>query len=480
MIIFLIGGLLCVLNHFKFEISTNQEYYMSAAKWWADPSWIPGSFHFSDAAGTRIGMNIVMYPFWKFFNYETLVMSTTFLNLFVIGGLIFLIANEIRKPSIIFMVLIHLTLFSGLGDKSFYAGEWIFGGAEPKTFTYIFCLAGILFYMRKKFIWTFLLVAIGAYFHVLVACWILMILLIDSLLQDGFKPTLKRGLIFGVGVLPMFIYLLSTYFQRGAGSYAELDKLYISLLPNHLKPWLVEGKEYRFYLGFFYAFAAATIAFYRYKKVDKKTALIYRLSIYAFIIPATLALFAPWDWFAPFLKAYPFRLTMIHKLLFFLAAAMDISHRLENVKWRKQLTTALIVILTISGILRINKNIVKRWANYQDKNCLEIAEVLKDKYPPGTHVFYLDAEIKKADDKLDPLGRMSRANVYFSNKILPSEPEKMMEWYRRKQLTELIQQDSSKINLLQKEKIEVIVSKKSLPLEQVAEVSEFKIYQFKL
>lgn len=480
MIIFLIGGLLCVLNHFKFEISTNQEYYMSAAKWWADPSWIPGSFHFSDAAGTRIGMNIVMYPFWKYFNYETLVMTTTFLNLFVTGGLIFLIAKEIRKPSLIFMVLIHLTLFSGMGDKSFYAGEWIFGGAEPKTFTYIFCLAGILFYLRKKFVWTFILVAIGAYFHVLVAGWILMILLIDSLLQDGFKPTFKRGAIFAVGVLPLFLYLLSTYFQRGAGAYADLDKLYISLVPNHLQPWLVKGKEYRFYLGFLYAFAAAAAAFYRYKKVDLNTATLYRLSIYAFVIPAFLALLAPWDWFAPFLKTYPFRLTMIHKLLFFVAAAMDVSYKLENLKWRKKLTSALIVILVVSGVLRINKNIIQRWGNYQDKNCLEIAKVLKENYPPGTKVFYLDAETKKADDKLDPLGRMSRTNVYFSNKILPSEPEKMMEWYRRKQLTAAVQEDTSKINLLKAENIEVVVSKRQLPLELVSEVREYKIYNLKL
>lgn len=480
MIIFLIGGLLCVLNHFKFEISTNQEYYMSHAKWWADPSWIPNTFLLSDAAGTRIGFNVMLYPFWKFFSYETLVMSTTFINLFIVGGLIFLIASEVRKPTIIFMVLIHLTLFSGLGDKSFYAGEWIFGGAEPKTFAYIFGLAGIIFYMRKQYIWTFLLVALGAYFHVLIAGWILVMLLLDSLFQDGIKPTIKRGIVFGLGILPLFLYLLSTYFQKGSNSYAGLDKIYIAQVHNHLKPWLVPGKEYRFYLGLSYAFIAAAISFYRMKKVDAKTAMIYRLSIYAFIVPAFLATLAPWEWFTPFLKAYPFRLTMMQKLLFFVAAAMDVSFKLESIKFRKQVTAGLIVILTVSGVLRINKNLVKRWGNYQDKDLLKVAEVIGSKFSPGTKVFYLDAATKVPDDKLDPLGRMARADVYFSNKIIPSEPEKMMEWYRRKQMTIAIQEDTSKISELKKDNIEVIVSKRELPLEKIAEVSEYKIYNFKL
>lgn len=480
MIIFLIGGLLCVLNHFKFEISTNQEYYMSHAKWWADPSWIPGSFLLSDAAGTRIGFNLVLYPFWNFFTYETLVMSTTFINLFIIGGLIFLIAKEIRRPSIIFMVLIHLTLFSGLGDKSFYAGEWIFGGAEPKTFAYIFSLAGILFYMRKQYAWTFLLLAIGTYFHVLIAGWILVILLLDSLLQEGLVATVKRGLIFGLGAIPLLIYLLSTYFEKGANSYAGLDKIYIAQVHNHLKPWLVPGKEYRFYFGLLYAFIAAAIAFWRYKKVDPKTAIIYRLSIYAFIIPAFLALLAPWDWFAPFLKAYPFRLTMIHKLLFFVAICMELSQKLERVKFRKQVVAGLVLILVVSGFLRINKNLIKRWGNYQDESLLEVSKFVGLKYQPGTKVFYLDAAIKVPDDKLDPLGRMARVDVYFSNKIIPSEPEKMMEWYRRKQLTIAIQEDLSKISQLKDENIEVVVSKQILPLELVSEVREYKIYNFKL
>lgn len=453
---------------------------MATAKWWADPSWIHGSFLFSDPAGTRIGQNILMYPFWNLGSFESVVMTTTFLNLFMLGGIIFLIAKEIQKPTIIFMILMHLILFSGLGDKSFYSGEWIFGGAEPKTFCYFFCLSAILFYIRGKHLWTFSLMAVATYFHILVGGWILIILLLDSLLQKGIRPTLKNGIIFGVAFLPLFAYLLSTYFQKGSAAYEGLDKIYIAQIHNHLKPWLVPGKEYRFYLGLLYAAIAAAIAFYRRNKVDAKLSAIYRLSIYAFIIPATLTLFAPWDWFAPFLKAYPFRLTMIQKVLFYIAICLEISSRLEKVEWQKQITLALSLIFIVSAGLRLNKNIVKRWNNYKDQDLVDVVRVLTEKYQPGTKVFYLDTAVRVPDDKFDPLSRMSRMDVYFSNKLIPSKPDIMQEWYRRKLKTIELQEDPSKINTLIDEKIEVVVSKRQLPLELVSEVREYKIYNLKL
>lgn len=454
---------------------------MSIARWWADPSWIPNSFLLSDAAGTRIGLNAIMSPFWNMASFETVAMTATFINLFIIGGLLFLIAKEIRKPSIIFMILMHLTMFSGLGDKSFYSGEWIFGGAEPKTFCYIFSLWGILLFMRKKYVWTFLLLAVAAYFHVLIAGWILLILLIDNLFQDGIKVTFKNGVIFVIGILPLFFYLLNSWFQKGASSYAGgSSDIFISNIHSHLKPWLVEGREYRFYGGLFYAFVAAAIAFYRHKKVDKNTALLYRLSIYAFAIPAFLAIFAPWDWFEPILMTFPFRLTMMQKILFYIPVVMEISGKLENLQWKKQITAGLVIILIVSGALRLNKNIIQRWSNYQDENLLKISEILVKNYEPGVRVFYLHAKTRKPDDKLDPLQRKARANVYFSNKFLPFSPERMLEWERRKLLTEEIRADLSKIELLKNENIEVVISKEVLPLELVAEVSEYKIYNFKL
>ncbi len=476
MIVFLIGGLLCVLNHFRIEISTNQEIYMALAKWWADPSWIPQSFYFSDPAGTRIGFTAIMYPVWKWFSFEAVSMGATFINLFAIGGFIFLIAKQASKVNFFFFILMHLTLFSGLGDKSFYSGEWIFGGAEPKTFAYIFSLWGLLLFMKGKHTWTFLLLALGAYFHVLVAGWILLILLLDTWYTDGFKRSFKSGLIFVAGIAPLFFYLLSSYFQKGVSSFAGADDIFIYHLRNHLRPWLVEGREYRFYGGLFYAFVGCLVAFYRLKRTDPKIALLYRLSIYAFIVPAFFTLLAPWDWFTPFLKIFPFRLTMMQKILLFVAVGLEVCQKFETLRFKKQITIGFAVVLLVSGALRLNKNIVKRWNNWQEDSLVLVAQYLETSYPAGTSVFYIETNTLKSDDEMDPLSRMARVNVFFVNKFLPFSPEKILEWQRRLELTKSIQKDPAQIERLKKEPIDLILTKKELNLRLIHKLGEFNIY----
>lgn len=480
MIFFIIGGLLCTLNYFKIEISSNQECYMALAKWWADPSWIPGSFLLSDVAGTRIGLNFIMSPFWQFGSFETVTITATFINLFLTGGALLLIAKEIRRPSLIAIVLFHLVMFSRLGYRSFYSSEWMFGGAEPKTFCYFFVLLGVFYFVRKKFIPAYLYLAVASHFHALIAGWVFLIFIIDNLLKDNFKTAFKNGIVFALGILPFVIYMLSAWFNKGVNSYsAEADNLFISSIHSHLKPWLVQGKEQRFFLGLFYAFLAACFAYYRHDKVDPKSATLYRLSIYAFLIPAVQAIFAPFEWFTPFLKLFPFRLTMMQKVLFFIPMIMEISLKLETLKWKKHITILATIILVITGFIRINKNIVKRFNYFQDPEVLKIAEYLSLHYKPGTKVMYLDASVTLPDDKLDSLGRLARVDVFYVNKLMPFSPERILEWGRRKKITKKIQEDINQIDLLKNENIEVVISKKYLPLELVQEISDFKIYNFK-
>ena len=325
-----------------------------------------------------------------------------------------------------------------------------------------------------------LLLAIGGYFHALIAGWVLLIYLIDNLLKDGFKVSFKNGLIFVISISPFVAYmLLSSWFQKGVESYAQADSIFISNIYFHLKPWLIPGEEYRFYTGLTLAFLCAVVAFFRQKNVtDTTTATLYRLSIYSFMIPAFLVILAQFEWFNPFLKLFPFRLTMMQKLLFFIPLIMEIAQKLEKTRFTKQIMAVLVAVFVITGFMRINKNIVQRWPQYQDESVVKIAEILSKHYSPGTSVAYLDAGVIKPDDKLDPLGRMARVNVFYANKFMPFSPEKLVEWDRRKKITQEIQEDISKLSLLKNENIEVVISKRELPLELVEEWNEYKIYRF--
>lgn len=476
---FLIGGLICVLNCWRLEIGSNQEIYMALAKWWANPSWIPGSFYFSDPPGTRIGFVAILSPFWNFFTFEQVSIATTFINLFLLGGIWFLILKQVTKINIFLVVLIHLTLFSGLGSQSFYSGEWMFGEAEPKTFAYLFCLIGLYCHLRKREVLTFLLIALAAHFHVVIAGWFLTIMLMETLYSKSIKSTFKGTIVFGLGILPLFIYLLDQYFQGGVKTFEGADSIFINALTNHLRPWLVKGKEARFYWGLLFACIGSGIAFWRLKKCDPRIAIFYRLSLYSFLIPTFLLLFAPWDWFNPFLKLFPFRLTLLQKYFLIIPLVIELSELPQKAWIRRYLTIGSILILVVSGALRLNKNIFQKL--HQVNKAREISGFISHKYRPGTNVFYLDANTKKFDDELDSLSRLSRINPFFVNKFLPFSPVKMIEWKRRLILTELIQNDPTAISLLRNEPVQVVISKEPLKnpaLQFVSTIGMYNIYDY--
>lgn len=476
---FLIGGLISILNYWRIEIGSNQEIYMALAKWWANPSWIPGSFYFSDPPGTRIGFVALLYPFWNSFSFEQVSIATTFVNLFLLGGVWFLILKQVTKLNILLVVLIHLTLFSGLGSQGFYSGEWMFGEAEPKTFAYLFCLVGLYCHLRKQEVLTFLLIAVAAHFHVVIAGWFLAIMLMENLYSNSLKSTLKGTIVFGLGFLPLFIYLLGQYFQGGVKTFEGADSIFINSLTNHLRPWLVKGKEARFYWGLLFACISAGIAFWRLKRCDQRITIFYRLSLYSFLIPTFLLLFAPWEWFNPFLKLFPFRLTLLQKYFLIIPLVIELSEYLQPKRFGKYLTAASIVILVVSGALRLNKNIFQKFN--QLNKARDISAFISQKYAPGINVFYLDANTKKFDDELDSLARLSRINPFFVNKFLPFSPGKMIEWQRRLILTELIQNDPTAISLLKNEPVEVVISKNPLTnpsLQFVSTIGAYNIYDY--
>lgn len=477
--VFIIGGLICLINYFRIEIGSNQEIYMALAKWWANPSWIPESFYFSDPPGTRIGFVALLYPFWNLFSFEQVSLGASFFNLFILGGAWFLILKETSKLSFLYIVMIHLTLFSGLAFLSFYAGEWMFGPSEPKTFAYFFGLMGIYYFLRKKSFIAFVLLGIAAYFHVLVAGWILSILLLELLFSEGIKKSLSGFLIFILSIIPLFLYLVSEYFQAGLSSFKGADEIFISSLNNHLRPWTVAGKESRFYTGLILSLFACAVAAYRYKKCPGNLKIIYRLSIFSFIVPTILLLFAPWDWFNPFLKLFPFRLTLLQKCFLIIGLVSELVPFLENTKWKKHISIAASIIFVVSISLRLNKNILQRSIK-SPAHLDEVSHYLATNYAPGTDVIYLDTEIEAADDVFDPLTRKSQMDVYFVNKFLPFSPGKIIEWQRRLDLIARIRKTPADVVLLKNEKVKVIVSRMTYPDEHLklkTNIGDIKIYE---
>lgn len=474
---FLIGGLLCILNYWRIEIGTNQEIYMALAKWWSNPSWIPGSFWLSDPPGTRIGFTALMSPFWNFGTFETVTMAASFVNYFVLGGVWFLLLSEIHKKiDVLYSVLIHLTLFSGLAFLSFYGGEWMFGPAEPKTFAYPFGLLGLYFFLKDRKNLAPIFIGLAAYFHVLVAGWILCLVLLETLYKNGFKKIFKPFGLFLITIAPLFFYLVNEYFKAGLSSFKGADEIFVNNFNNHLRPWLVEGKESRFYIGLLYSIVAVAVAIYRAIKADEKVKIIYRFSIYCFLIPTVALLFAPWNWFIPFLKLFPFRLGLLQKCFLFIGLVTELVQKIETrEKIYTVVTRVAILIFIVSAGMRIQKNVIAR-LNQENTQLDAIATYLGNNYEPGTKLVYMDADVVNADDPFDSLSRKSRMDVYFVNKFFPFSPGKIIEWDRRLYVLDKIQKDQNQLPLIFKEGQKLILSKIKFTHPEVRAVQDFGEY----
>ena len=474
--VFIIGGLLCLLNYWRIEIGSNQEIYMALAKWWSDPAWIPGSFYLSDAPGTRIGFVALIAPLWKFGTFETICMAVSFVNYFILGGVWFLLLTEVRnKIDTLYVILIHLTLFSGLAFLSFYGGEWMFGPAEPKTFAYPFGLLGLYLFLKDKKTLAPILIGISAYFHVLVAGWILCIILMETIYKEGYKKVFKPFGLFLFTISPLFFYLVNEYFKAGLSSFNGADEIFVDNFNNHLRPWLVEKKESRFYLGLLYSIISVFLAFYRHKKADPKIKIIYRFSIYCFVVPTVAIFFAPWNWFIPFLKLFPYRLGLLQKCFLLIGLVTELTSYIEkkNDIYRYVKIFAVVVFIASAG-LRLQKNVLNRLGTETDSELQTISNYLKNSYEPGTKLVYLEADVVNADDVFDSLTRKSRMDVYFVNKFFPFSPGKIIEWDRRLHILESIQKDATKLPNLTKENQRLLLTRMKVSDSSFRQVQKFK------
>jgi hypothetical protein len=221
----------------------NELDVLPSAKQFFDSSWLPNDWYLNLDIGYR-----------QVFNYffGLLVNWLGFLNGAYIGRLIVYLL--LAFALFIFFRAINLRFSLGLivvvvflGNQSLIAGEWIAGGADPKTLAYAFALLSFALFYKKKYLIGFAFAGAALSFHVLIGIYALFCTIVAILLTHGSRRQNWMALVrqswplFITGFFG-FLAIFQQLLPQGEIDASKAWKIYVEFrVPHHVLPSAWQG-----------------------------------------------------------------------------------------------------------------------------------------------------------------------------------------------------------------------------------------------
>lgn len=216
----------------------NEHDVLPFARQFYNRSWLPNDWYLNLDIGYRQLFNFplgFLIDWFGFLNGAYIGRLLAYLFLAVALFIFF------RSISLRFTLgLIVVILF--LENQSLIAGEWMVGGADPKTFAYALAILALAFMYKEKYLLGFALAGGALSFHVLIGiygliCSIAAILLTRSSWKETIQDLLRKSwpvFITGIfGILAIFQQLI----PQGEIEQDTAWKIYVEFrVPHHLLP----------------------------------------------------------------------------------------------------------------------------------------------------------------------------------------------------------------------------------------------------
>ncbi|MCK4899488.1 MAG: hypothetical protein KAS38_11960, partial [Anaerolineales bacterium] len=221
----------------------NELDVLPSARQFFDSSWLPNDWYLNLDIGYR-----------QVFNYffGLLVNWLGFLNGAYIGRLIVYLL--LAFALFIFFRAINLRFSLGLivvvvflGNQSLIAGEWIAGGADPKTLAYAFALLSFALFYKKKYLIGFAFAGAALSFHVLIGIYALVCTIVAILFTHGSRRQNWMALVrqswplFITGFFG-FLAIFQQLLPQGEIDASKAWKIYVEFrVPHHVLPSAWQG-----------------------------------------------------------------------------------------------------------------------------------------------------------------------------------------------------------------------------------------------
>ena len=494
--------ILCV-NFLSFVSFNNEEQYLLYAQQNFNPDWIPGSFIATEFPGNRLLFEVLFGWAIDAFGFETTIFFGRLLNFFLLAiplaGLF-----KLLKFSNVWAFLV-LQIFI-IADQSFYAGEWIFGSIESKTFAYIFVFWSLIEFLKNRLYRSVILMVVATYFHILIGGWFaiscFLLLLIRNLYPVFSSKNIllelpKLGFLYAIPLLPL-LYYLATNLLIDAPKVIDnvnLDHVYVYFRNKH-------------HSGLFYTFdfffkkhawkiAIAVIAFLLFFRKNYtteetlfkvlKNLMLVMLGIGFFFIGVSLIDKLFFDLSGGFLlKSYPFRMQSIAFLIFIILMLHQWQKSaIRDLKWEKGMAFVLVIGLGLM-FFKGGKNLQKMLAYQSNQPYNEVIDFIKNNTEATDAVMIVENKggFLKSGGRNNQFGldliRRTRRDNFVHFKFVPGGTVKLYDWYKRLQVVEKIEASPAYIEEARKEyKVDYVLTPSNfeMPLEVIFENEGYKLYQ---
>ena len=450
------------------NLINNEECYITFAKQYMDNDWMPYSFHLNDVAGGRIVFQTIFGTLFKYFDTVT---TTVTLRFFFSSCLIFFLYKIYKTTKIDLLIYIPILALAYFPHQFLFGGAWIFGGFESKTLAYIFVLWSLNKLIKKERTHQEYIIAGAVYFHFLIGFWYFFIYLLFSLIEDR-KVLFKISFKVLILISPLLFYLFSTYIsiENTVFEYNP-DWIYTYIRnPHHTVPF-ESWKNFKshFLVGFSVVsiliilhFTTKISLFFK-EEVHQR---IYSLTLLISIVQVLFVLLSYFDKNGTFLKLYPFRMNTILSLLMFILITITI----QKIKYKRIIFISIIWIATISYTISKSIKMIKKSGELP---LVEVANYLKENTDKKS-VFLVIDNFGNSE-----LRRLSERNEFYS-RFVPTQKDKIVEWYYRMLESEQIIEASKKeidISATQRKIDYIICNKKRTDKNLIYSSERYFIYK---
>ena len=447
--------------------TANEENYFTLAKQFYQPDWMPQVWQFTEFPGTRLLYQYISGFFLSFMSFEAFAFTARLISIPLLLWPLLKIFRLLGLNFISQLLVLLIYIFLG---QSFFAGGWIFGGFEAKTFAYVFVLASLYQLLVGKVNYAFAFAALGTLFHVLVGGWFTVamgVFLVVS--RYPFKKMLLKGLIWLVITSPLLIYLIIGIWDSGLSQEEKqlADFTYTHIrAPHHTAifySWPTFLKIHAPKVLFFLVTVGGLFFVRLNAKGWDKVRLLYLSFGVMIIINLIVGYF---DNVGSFTKYYPYRMTTIALLLFSMIFTFSVGKYSPRVKYTFWIKLLGVLILLPNSIKVASANFNATVSGDDDvySYCKEISE--KDE------VFLFTLKDDLGDPDITFMRRTGRSR-YFVYKFMPGEPKQILDWAERYEQALKMRENPSQLAKLAKDvDIDYVVSKEALVSQDLTFLKE--------
>ncbi len=178
---------------FQNVLTSNEVITLTYAKHFMNKNWIPDDLFMNQNPGYMFLFSVIAGSLARFLPLTVVSVVIRILATVGFSYLLMKIAETFHENSFVMVIF----LFFFLRFQSIVAGEWILALSEGKTFSYIFALFSLVYFIRSDYAPTFIFLGLSLSFHVLVGAYasismLLMFLINISRLRREYIQILKK------------------------------------------------------------------------------------------------------------------------------------------------------------------------------------------------------------------------------------------------------------------------------------------------